>query len=391
MMKRQSRPLLLAVLLIIVLTASGCVGTRLGVSWPGLKLIGDRQQILVSFEDFMVLVDPISGQNTQLIGLEGQPRVDAQGNPRVWDLRPGDQGVGGAQFFGQPLLLDEDTLLAADHANNRLIEIDLPAARIDNPTGISVSGKVVAGLVSDGERVFLPYDVRDLQALELDTRAVAWTFQTANGIWETPLLHDGVLYFTSIDNHLYAVDAETGAERWRVDLGGAAANTPTLHNDRLYVGSFAGKVFSVSLDGQVLAEYETENWVWGAPVVYDDIVYAADLAGFVYALRADDLSEIWKVRINSGRQGIRPSPLVTENFVIVASREGRVKWLNRADGQLVIEREVQAEILSDILLITPNETLDIPEPLVIVSSVARDKLLVAFSLNQGLQQWTYGR
>lgn len=392
--RRPKFTLLAAALLLLALTATGCVGTRLGVSWPGLSLIGEEQNILVTYNDRILLVDPISGDPVQLRDPNGELRFDPEGNPRLWDLHAGNEGLQGAQFFGKPLILDEDTLLVADHTNNKLVEIDLPTARVENPTGIPIEGKVLTDLISDGDTIFLPYDTENLQAFDPQAGAPAWTFETEQnyGVWAAPLLHEGVLYFTSMDQHLYAVNAETGEQLWKADLEGAAAMTPTLYNDRLYVGSFVGKVFVFSLEGEKLAEdYKTENWIWGAPVVQDDIVYVADLGNYVYALNANDLTEIWKQKVN-GQRGIRPSPLVTEEYVIVASRDGSLEWLNRETGELIFEREVVDEILSDLLLVTPPPTDNEqnPTPMVIVSTISPNKLLVAFSLDGAERPlWSY--
>jgi len=107
----------------------------------------------------------------------------------------------------------------------------------------------------------------------------------------------------------------------------------------------------------------------------------------VYALNPADLSEIWKVQATS--RGIRPSPLVTGDYVIVAARDGLVKWLNRQDGATVYERNAEAEVLSELLLIEPSDALNLPQPLVIVSTVAPNRLLIAYTLNEAGQQWVY--
>jgi hypothetical protein len=82
---------------------------------------------------------------------------------------------------------------------------------------------------------------------------------------------------------------------------------------------------------------------------------------------------------------------VTERFVIVAGRDGRVDWLSRDEGVVVFQREVNAEVLSDLLLIEPNESLTLPDDLVIVSTVENNRLLIAFTLNDGAQRWVYAR
>ncbi|MBC8100470.1 MAG: PQQ-binding-like beta-propeller repeat protein [Armatimonadetes bacterium] len=380
-------PLMLATAALVLLT--GCAPTRIGVSWPGIALLSDSQNIVVAYNDIITLVDPATGDEPFLLNEEGTPRIDPETNQRRFWLVTGTQG---AQFFGVPLALpDGETLLAVDYAQKRLQRVELENARVEDPTGTTIGGQVVATPISDGERIYLPYYNHDITALDAETLEPIWFFKTEDGIWSSPLLHDGTLYFGSMDRKLYAVEAATGTQKWSLDLGGALPGTPVLYQDRLYIGSFARKIHQVSLDGELLNEFDTENWVWGSPVVLDNILYAADMAGYAYAIDvADDtMSQVWRTQANT--RGIRPSPLVTAETVIVAGRDGRVSWLDRADGAILLEREVQAEILSDLLLIQPSESLTIAEPLVIVGTTDGSRLLVAFTLNDGDQFWVYSR
>jgi len=51
--------------------------------------------------------------------------------------------------------------------------------------------------------------------------APAWAFQTqiAGKFETTPLVIDGIMFFTGLDNHGYAVDARTGRAIWRYERG----------------------------------------------------------------------------------------------------------------------------------------------------------------------------
>ena len=91
-------------------------------------------------------------------------------------------------------------------------------------------------------------------------------------------------------------------------------------------------------------------------------------------------------------RGIRAGPLVYGERVVVASRDGKVYWLDRRDGQLLNAREIDGrpELLGDMMLLEPSETLDIDEPLLLVSSVHEGRLLIAFGID-GRQTWVYPR
>lgn len=427
------------VLLILLLTltvTSGCVTARIGVNWPMVTTMADTQNIFVAYNNEALQIDPRTGNLAELTNAEGESRIDPEsGQVRRW--RIDGAANGGAQFFSAPLPFTDETLLLPEYSG-RLVEVEIETARVIADKG-RISGRVLTSPVTDGERIYVPLGASGLEALDATTLEQAWFIGTENGVWAPPVLHDGVLYFTSMDHSLYAVDATTGEELWKRDLGGAAAASPLLVIDGvvaeseaanaaesntstetetdtntdsesqtdsdtestteettptaeqgeayLYVGTFARKVIKFDLEGVVQAEYATADWLWSTPVLFDGTLYTADLAGHVYALDPEDLSEIWKVK--AMERGIRPSPLVTEEYVIVAARDGLVKWLDRANGQMRIERATDAEILSELLLIEPSETLALPEPLVIVSTVAPNRLLLAYTLNEGGQQWVY--
>jgi outer membrane protein assembly factor BamB len=395
MSRQLSTRTFLGGLLLVIAAASGCVGVRTGVSWADLSLVGEAQNILVAYNDRLLLVDPADGELVQLRDAEGRVRNDEDGRPLRWELN-GDET--GSQFFSAPIFVADDEVRAVDYSG-RVFEINFDAARIDDPDFFDLEGQVLADQRLVDNVLLVPFMERDLVAYDRDTLAVLWRFETERGIWSQPLVMDDVVYFTSMDHHFYAADLETGEEIWRVDLTGALASTPLYdpESERFYVGSFNRRLFAVSMNGQIVDEYRSEDWIWSTPVLVDDVLYFTDLSGHVYALNAADFSQVWKVR--PSEDGIRPSPLVAEDTVVVASRGGRIYWLDRETGatrttgeeNAPLVRAVGEEILSDILLIEPNETNELSEPLVIVSTVNNGRLLIAFTLENGVELWRYPR
>lgn len=384
--KSLMRPRLVLVALILILVTTGCIGHRSGVSWADLTLVGDQQNILVSYNDYMVLIDPATGQPVALRNSDGEVRTDENGEPRSWEFQSE-----GSEFFTTPLFIDgeDEDMLVADY-NNRLLTVNFPNARLGTGVPTEISGHVIADIVRDENRLFVPLMEQNLLALDYDTREQLWEFETERGVWASPLVVDGMVYLPSLEHNLYALDVETGDLVWTLNLGGAIAHQPVFYEDRLFVGTFNHDIYEISLDGEILSEFEASDWVWGAPKVIDGILYATDLSGTVYALDAENgLEQIWRNRASG--DGIRPAPLVTESFVIIGDRGGRVVWLDRLTGETRFEQEVDAEILSDILLIEPTETLAIPDSLVIVSTVNNSRILVAFTLENGERRWVYER
>lgn len=374
-------------MLLIIVTAGACGPAPLGVSWPAVSKVGDEQNILLAFNNQVDLIDPVDGKPIKLLNEDGQVRVDEAGNPRIWKLTGGEAP---SQFYSSPMLVDEDTMLVAAY-DKKLFEVDLPSSRVENPSGVATDGHNVSGITPGNDLFYLGFTERNLVALNRSDFSKAWTFETEHGVWDRPLLVDDTLYFTSLDHNLYAVDAESGDLRWKLDLNGAATSAPLFANDHLYIGGFAKKVYEISTDGKIVNEYATDDWIWSTPIIVDDVLYTADVSGSVYALNVNDgFSLRWKAAQVSTR-AIRPTPLVYDDYVIVVSRDHRVYWLNREDGSVISDwtRELQGEILTDILLIEPDEERGIDEPLVVVGTTVPQELLVAFTLERGERQWTY--
>ena len=368
------------------LLVASCVGLPTDSSWGDVSLIGSTPNIMLAFNDKIVQVDPVDGSLINLYDANGNVRMNDEGKPRPWQV----QVTGGSpsHFYTRPVQSAGEFLLAADY-ESKLFEIDPVRAEISNTTGITLPGHVVGNPLLTETILYIPISDGGLVALDATDFTERWHFTATEdkGVWSQPLLVEGRLYVSSMNHHLYALDAETGAEIWNLDLEGAVASTPTFANGALYIGSFAHKVFKISLDGSIIAEFTTSDWVWGAPAVVGDMLYVTDLGGNVYALRdsGSSLDEVWSRKVAGG--AIRMTPLVVGDTMVVGSRDHNVYWLDRETGAENRKQETRGEVLSDIVLIEPNDT--IREQTIIVSTIAQEELLVAFSLETGDRRWVY--
>lgn len=420
-------------LLALIMILAGCT-QRIGVGWANMSIVTSAEDILVAYENDLSLVSRTNGfLVTQ--DLQGTTNVrDASG---VWKL---DGRSVNAQFYTAPLFVEygEDRLMLVADYNNRLFTVNFTQVCFANRVGacvgqeppfIELPDHSLANMTQDDQRIYVPLDngvlalnkglyeagwdidSADERRQRFDeTLSVAWTLETEREVWATPLIYDGFVYVTTMDHHLYKIDAETGETVAELKLNGAIASSPIIYDGEntltvnhpfgeeitinptdayIYIGTFGGHVYKIPLgftsDMEDLTSFETNNWVWGDPSIVDGVLYVADLGGHVYALdvAGDTINEIWHVNTNSG--GIRAAPLVTENHVIVASREGKVRWLSREDGSVFTEQDVRNEVLSDLLLVEGDANR---EALVVVSTVNNSRIMVAFTL-EGAPRWTY--
>ncbi len=384
----------IGVLAAITVLAAACASLPADSSWGSTSLFDSK--ILLAFSDHVVEVDPSNGLALKSHDASGTVRNDDTGKALDWLTQVNANNVT-YHFYTHPVQTDDKTLIAAAY-ENKLFQIDLNSSVVADTTGITVPGNVVGDPLLTDKFLYVPLSNAGVVALDRSKLASppVWTFDADGnkGVWAQPLVSaDGsTLYVASMDHNLYALDAATGNQKWKapVDLEGAVASTPVFNADKtaLYVGSFGNKVFKISPDdGSIIAQYSTNNWVWGSPTVVGDMVYATDLSGYVYALQdtGSTLKEVWAQKVANG--AIRMSPYVSGDTIVVGSADQNVYWLSAKDGSTTFSRPTQGQVLANILPIPASGS--ITEPIIIVSTIAPSQQLVAFTLTKGTSLWAY--
>ncbi len=88
---------------------------------------------------------------------------------------------------------------------------------------------------------------------------------------------------------------------WKFDTEGQIYSSPTVAEDIVYVGIMGtndvGYVYALDADdGSEIWKYETGDWVGSSPTIADGIVYVGSIDAYIYALDVDDGSEVWKFK-----------------------------------------------------------------------------------------------
>ena len=95
---------------------------------------------------------------------------------------------------------------------------------------------------------------------------------TNRALEATPIVVDGIMFFTSTWSRVYAVDALTGETIWKFDpeVPGEWARKACCDIVNRGVAVYNGKVFSASLDGRLFAlNAETGEKVWEVDTIID--------------------------------------------------------------------------------------------------------------------------
>jgi outer membrane protein assembly factor BamB len=203
-------------------------------------------------------------------------------------------------------------------------------------------------------------------------------------LWAQPTTDGERVYITSLDHHVIAVDANTYEVVWREDLGGAVPGSAVLSEDgSLYVGSLASQLEKFdSATGNHQTVLDAENWVWSTPSLDGDTLYFSDVDGNFYSYNTSTGSPNWNSIQPDGP--VTASPLVREEYVLLATESGSIFAIDRA-GKVVWSEEVADEDgRKGQIYTTPIAVGD----LTIVAPLNTNFYLVALDPN-GRRVWTF--
>lgn len=134
---------------------------------------------------------------------------------------------------------------------------------------------------------------------ELDQR---WTFKTKGDIAASPIVVGDVVYFASLDKHLYAVDLATGTQKWKCLLGPIKA-APAFANGKVFVGDVEGKFYAVDAKtGEKAWTYEVGGEITGGANFHGTNVLIGAHDSTLYCLSAEG-KKVWDFKIDGPVNG----------------------------------------------------------------------------------------
>lgn len=203
---------------------------------------------------------------------------------------------------------------------------------------------LVAGLAYDPTNniILSPTEDGRLNAFTADLGENFWEqpFQAGDTIWSTPAIKDGIAYFGSHDNKVYAVRLSSGEEIWQYETGGVIAGNPLLFDGKIIVGSFDKKLYALSADadGNVSLDwsFEGDKWFWAGAVTDGRTIFAPNMDGNIYALDTDG-NLLWKHQVDGP---IVARPVVIDKGLVVVNKHGKLLVLDTSPTNLGLGREL---------------------------------------------------
>ncbi len=373
--KTPRRYWMMGVLLLVSIFLSACGSSR--EPWPGVTGDVTDGTVILSFNGVVTSLDGNRDRNW------------------IYEYE-------NAKFYA-PGLLTDDTVYVGDfdgrfHAIDRETGEQKWVYAPERQTFLFLTfrsnNRVIAGAAFGNDIVFFGTE-RSVIALSADKGEVIWEFEdTVHSIWAQPLFVDGeafdmkdTLFVAGLDKTLYALEPATGELRWKTQVNGSVPGGIVLdeENQVLYLGTLRSTLYAISLTGEILDEYKAEGWVWGPPLIDNGALYFGDLNGYLYELTFVDGEFVENWKTNVSEDALRSQPIIYDNVLIVSGEDRIIYAYNLEDKSKKWENdEFDEKFLSNMTV-----SMDEEEPVVIVGTVDKKRMLIAVNIKDGKRAWEY--
>lgn len=240
----------------------------------------------------------------------------------------------------------------------------------------------------DGDRIF---------ASDISGRVNAFNRFNGKRQWRIDLDQDlsagvgvgfGIALVGSYSGEVIALNADSGAELWRTQLSSEILSAPQTNGRYVIVQTQDSKIYGLdAANGEQLWHYENampKLTLRGTatPVITDSAVYAGFANGKLMAFNPGNGLLLWEKRIaaSKGRTDLEKvvdidgTPQLVDSILYVASLNGRVAAVSRADGRPLWAKEASS-----------HQPLAVSGAFMFLSS-SNDEV-IAYQASSGLELW----
>lgn len=174
------------------------------------------------------------------------------------------------------------------------------------------------------DRIVFGNEAGDVIALDL-AGSIKWKFKAKRAVTSNIVIHDGMAYVTSQDNHLYAVDINAGWAAWRFRTQKPIVSSVCIEGKMLYVGSADWHMYALDLNGKELWKFKTEGQIVSTPVFSSGSIYFGSTDKKVYSIEAKKGNKRWEFETGGP---ITASACIVENMIYIGSTDQYLYALN---------------------------------------------------------------
>jgi outer membrane protein assembly factor BamB len=326
---------LVLVLAVVGLLASGCATHMVAGSWP--TVIADAERAYVAAGPQVYAVDLRNGNEVWRF-----PEKASAANP----------------FYAIPALTPDGEQLIVAGFDHKLYSLD-PATGNQNWEFAGSRDRYYAGPLVTNDMIYAASADYSLYAVDFDGRLV-WSYAATQSIWASPVSDGERVYFGALDRTVYALNALTGDLVWTYPVSSAILGSPALGPDgQVFVNSLDGFVYALDAEtGETLwaQPFQTEGQIWASALPVGEALYVSDTDGTVYILDSATGTES-QPRLDAGSP-ILNAPLLSGDTLIFGTEDGKLFLVTGEDSQtLSIEGKLYGTpaLSGEMILIAPLE------------------------------------
>ncbi len=264
-------------------------------------------------------------------------------------------------YYASPVLSDDGSQLIIPSYDHNLYSIDPVTMNPKWSTPPNLKNRLIASPLIIDNVIYQPSSDENLYAVDLNTGSILWSAKTGGPLWSAPVTTPSCncIYVASMDHKVYSIDLTSHqVTHQSEDLGGSIVGTPTIGPDgTIYVGTFSNKLYALNPDLSIKGQpFSTQNWVWAGPALENNVLYFGDLSGYLYAVNASDLTQVWRLQ---PKNSIVATPLVSGDNIYLTT-EGDTMFVINTAGEIRSSTVVGGVIYSapviagDNLLVAPT-------------------------------------
>lgn len=278
----------------------------------------------------------------------------------------------GGKIEAAPVVADGAAVTATADGRIAAFELDGGTKRWERRGSVAIS----AAPAVDSDAVYVQLTEGSMHALDLRTGETLWR----TGLEVSPsgisgsVLVDGTLFIS--DGVVYAIDVVAGDVRWEVDPRTGDPSGPAVSDGRVFLADTAIAEALDAEDGTQIWTTEFGTRVWGPPTVGDDVYLPLGPPNVIGAFSKTTGDRKWTVSItDEPTDTFAAAPVVTEETVIAADRDGAVAAVSQTDGSVRWRHSVDG--LLDHHPVACGDTVYLPTT----------EGVVALSMTSGEEQW----
>ena len=331
--RKMAFPYILITSMLLLVASLACSSLSNPEGWSGGVLVGDS-----------IVIGSMDGQVLSLNVETGEHNWE----PAL--IRVDDKNKNRRAIYGTPLVQDNVIFVTSyDGKVHAFSMIDGKLLETEPVTDEFVGGvsyyenRLFFGS-SDG--VMYGYDVEIMDQTVMMKKA--WEYKANDSIWSTPVISNGLLFFTSLDHFVYALDPSDGSFVWKMETGAALVSDPVVDGDNLYVGSFDTNFYAININsGKEKWRFtDSSNWYWGSPLLSGDSIYVPSLEGKLYALNVQTGSKQWETELVGPVVG---TPAIVSDMIVFGSRDGQIRVAELSSGMILASCDIGEKIESPII------------------------------------------